>query len=161
MRRPLWGCGSSQGIPAPLRVMGTTVRLVVPTDLTERGASDLTGLRSFGGHIRGDNPATAASKEPQLVGISRWSPRASAFVGAAYAISTREPTALRCRPMEPPPTSSTPLQLAPGMQAYVQVQAVPNWEVGSTAGGASFAVLTMSPQEAQAYMPTMTNLGQR
>jgi hypothetical protein len=48
-------------------VMGTTtVRLVVPTDLTERGASDLTGLRSFGGHIRGDNPAAAASKEPQL-----------------------------------------------------------------------------------------------
>ena len=47
-------------------VMGTTIRLVVPTDLTERGASDLTGLRSFGGHIRGDNPAAAASKERQL-----------------------------------------------------------------------------------------------
>ena len=53
------------------------------------------------------------------------------------------------------------LQLVPGTQAYVQVQAVPNWEMGSTAGGASFAVLTMSPQEAQAYLPTMTNLGQR
>ena len=53
------------------------------------------------------------------------------------------------------------LQLGPGTQAYVQVQAVPNWEMGSTAGGASFAVLTMSPQEAQAYLPTMTNLGQR
>jgi hypothetical protein len=36
------------------------------------------------------------------------------------------------------------LQLAPGTQAYVQVQAVPNWEVGSTAWGASFAVLSMS-----------------
>ena len=53
------------------------------------------------------------------------------------------------------------LQLASGTQAYVQVQAVPNWELGSTAGGASFAVLTMSPQEAQSYLPTMTNLGQR
>ena len=53
------------------------------------------------------------------------------------------------------------LQLAPGTQAYVQVQAVPNWQLGSTAGGASFAVLTMSPQEAQSYLPTMTNLGQR
>ncbi len=53
------------------------------------------------------------------------------------------------------------LQLAPGNQAYVQVQAVPNWEVGASGGGASFAVLTMSPQEAQAYLPTMTNLGQR
>ena len=49
-----------------ITVMGTTVRLVVPTDPTERGASDHMGLRSFGGHIRGDNPAAAASKEPQL-----------------------------------------------------------------------------------------------
>ncbi len=53
------------------------------------------------------------------------------------------------------------LQLAPGTDAYVQVQAVPNWEMGSAAGGASFAVLTMSPQEAQAYVQTMTNLGRR
>ena len=53
------------------------------------------------------------------------------------------------------------LQLAPGTQAYVQVQAVPNWELGSTAGGGSFAVLPMSPQEAQPYLQTMTNLGQR
>jgi hypothetical protein len=53
------------------------------------------------------------------------------------------------------------LQLAPGTQAYVQVQAVPNCEAGASGGGASFAVLTMSPQEAQSYLPTMTNLGQR
>ena len=53
------------------------------------------------------------------------------------------------------------LQLAPGTQAYVQVQAVPNWEMGSTAGGASFAVLTMPPTEAQQYMPMMKELGQR
>jgi hypothetical protein len=52
------------------------------------------------------------------------------------------------------------LQLAPGMEAYVQVEPVPNWELGS-AGGASFVVMTMSPAEAQAYLPTMTNLGQR
>jgi hypothetical protein len=38
---------------------------------------------------------------------------------------------------------------------------VPNREVGSTAGGASFAVLSMSPQEAQSYLPMMANLGQR
>ena len=53
------------------------------------------------------------------------------------------------------------LQLAPGTQAYVQVQAVPNWQLGATGGGASFTVLTMSPQEAQAYLQTMTNLGKR
>jgi hypothetical protein len=53
------------------------------------------------------------------------------------------------------------LQLAPGMEAYVQVAAVPNWSVGSTAGGASFAVLTMPAAEAQSYLPTMADLGQR
>jgi len=52
------------------------------------------------------------------------------------------------------------LQLAPGMTAYVQVQAVPNWEMGSTVGGASFAVLTMSPQDAQPYFKTMRYLGE-
>jgi hypothetical protein len=54
------------------------------------------------------------------------------------------------------------LQLAPGTQSYVQVQAVPNWEMGgSTAMGASFAVLTMSPEDALPYFQTVTNLGQR
>ena len=53
------------------------------------------------------------------------------------------------------------LQLAPGTQAYVQVQAVPNWEAGASGGGASFAVLTMSPEEAKPYIQTMTYLGQR
>ena len=53
------------------------------------------------------------------------------------------------------------LQLLPGTQTYVQVQAVPNWEMGSTAGGASFAVLTMSPQEAQPYLQEMKYLGPR
>jgi len=53
------------------------------------------------------------------------------------------------------------VQLAAGMQTYLQVQAVPNWEQGSSVGGFSFAVLTMSPEIAQQYMPTMTNLGRR
>jgi hypothetical protein len=60
-----------------------------------------------------------------------------------------------------PAGESDRLQLAPGMQTYLQVQAVPNWEQGSTAGGWSFAVLTMTPQLAQQYLPTLTNLGQR
>ena len=53
------------------------------------------------------------------------------------------------------------VQLAPGTEAYVQVEPVPNWEVGSTSGGGSFIVATMSPQEAQQYLPLMKNLGQR
>jgi hypothetical protein len=53
------------------------------------------------------------------------------------------------------------LQLAPGTETYVQVEAVPNWEMGSTAGGGSFAVLTMSRAEAQPYFQMITNLGRR
>jgi hypothetical protein len=64
------------------------------------------------------------------------------------------------QPYGTPANLADTLQLASGMEAYVQVQAVPNWELGS-AGGGSFAVLTMSPAEAQSYLPTMTNLGQR
>lgn len=52
------------------------------------------------------------------------------------------------------------LQLAPGMTAYLQVQAVPNWQMGSNVGGASFAVLTMSQQEALPYFTTMRYLGE-
>ena len=53
------------------------------------------------------------------------------------------------------------VELAPGTQTYLQVQAVPNWEMGSTAGGASFAVITMSPEIAKPYLPTMKYLGER
>jgi hypothetical protein len=49
--------------------MGTTVRLVVPTDPTERGASDHMGLRSSAGPISGNNSGAAASKERQLEGF--------------------------------------------------------------------------------------------
>jgi len=52
------------------------------------------------------------------------------------------------------------VQLAPGQQAYVQVQWEANWETGHT-GGSSFAVETSSPDVAQQYIPTLTNLDQR
>jgi hypothetical protein len=60
-----------------------------------------------------------------------------------------------------PARQSDAVQLAPGMQSYVQVQAEPNWEQGSAVGGWSFAVMTMSPDLARQYLPTLTNLGQR
>ena len=50
-----------------ITVMGTTVRLVVPTDLTERGASDLMGLRSSAGHISCNNPRGSGENEPQRI----------------------------------------------------------------------------------------------
>jgi hypothetical protein len=68
---------------------------------------------------------------------------------------------LTVQPYGTPANLVDTLQLAPGTQVYVQVQAVPNWEMGSTAGGASFAVLTMSPAEAQSYLQEMKYLGQR
>ena len=52
------------------------------------------------------------------------------------------------------------LQLSAGMETYVQVEPVPNWEVGSVGGG-SFIVASMSPQEARPYLPLMQNLGPR
>ena len=62
----VWGFASHT---RTVTVMGTTVRLVAPTGPTERGASDPMGLRSFAGHISGNNSGAAASKEPQLEGL--------------------------------------------------------------------------------------------
>ncbi len=59
----------------------------------------------------------------------------------------------------PTPEHDT-LQLVHGTDAYVQVQWEANWETGHT-GGASFSVQTSSPEVAQQYLPTLTNLGQR
>jgi hypothetical protein len=71
-----------------ITVMGTTVRLVVPTAPTERGASDPMGLRSSAGHISGKTPRAAASKEPQLVDRAVVAVRMSGSVGAAISQST-------------------------------------------------------------------------
>jgi hypothetical protein len=53
------------------------------------------------------------------------------------------------------------LQLAPGTEAYVQVVAEPAYYAGSSGTGLTFAVTTMAPQEAQASMQSLTNIGQR
>jgi hypothetical protein len=65
------------------------------------------------------------------------------------------------QPFGTPTREHDTLQLAPGMQDYVQVQWEPNWEANRTGGGSSFTVLTSSPEVAQQYLPTLTNLGQR
>ena len=71
-----------------ITVMGTTIRLVVPTDPTERGVSDPMGLRSSAGHISGNTPRAAASKEPQLEDRAVVAVRMSALVGAAISQRT-------------------------------------------------------------------------
>ena len=53
------------------------------------------------------------------------------------------------------------MQLVQRTQSYVQVQWEANWEANRTGGGSNFTVLTSSPEAAQQYLPTLTNLGQR
>jgi hypothetical protein len=65
------------------------------------------------------------------------------------------------QPYGTPSREHDTLQLLAGTQAYVQVQWEPNWEAGHTGGGSSFTVETSSPEMAQQYIPTLTNLGQR
>jgi hypothetical protein len=64
------------------------------------------------------------------------------------------------QPYGTPTGQGDTFQLVPGTQTYLQVQAVPNWQLGSPGGG-SFTLLAMSPQMATQYLPTMTYLGPR
>jgi hypothetical protein len=65
---------------------------------------------------------------------------------------------------QPTPQEDT-VQLAPGTQTFLHIEWVPTWEVGSPEGVGSdshtFAVLPISPQVAQDYLPGLTYLGQR
>jgi len=65
------------------------------------------------------------------------------------------------QPFGTPTREHDTIQLVPGAQAYLQVQWEPNWEANRTGGGASFTVLSSSPEVAQQYLPTLTNLGGR
>ena len=65
------------------------------------------------------------------------------------------------QPFGTPTREHDTVQLLPGEQAYLQVQWEANWEANRTGGGSSFTVLSSSPEVAQQYLPTLTNLGQR
>jgi hypothetical protein len=65
-----------------------------------------------------------------------------------------------------PTPQETTVQLAAGTESYLQVQWVASWqfgypEVDFSFAPNTFAIFPMSPQVAQAYLPTLTNLGQR
>lgn len=69
-------------------------------------------------------------------------------------------------PIGLPTSQVASVQLAAGTQSYLQVQWVASWQFGYPEADFSFApntfaVLTSSPQVAQAYLPTLTYLGQR
>jgi hypothetical protein len=70
------------------------------------------------------------------------------------------------QPFGLPTPQATTLQLAAGTQTYLQAQWVASWQFGYPEADFSFApntfaVLTTSPQVAQAYLRTLTYLGQR
>jgi hypothetical protein len=70
------------------------------------------------------------------------------------------------QPFGLPTSQETILQLAGGTENYLQVQWAASWQFGYPEAGWSFAPNTfvispMSPRVAQAYLPTLTNLGQR
>lgn len=65
-----------------------------------------------------------------------------------------------------PTSQAATILLAPGMQAYLQVQWAPSWEFGYpeatwSAAPNTFVVFAMAPQVAEAYLPTVTYLGRR
>ena len=64
-----------------------------------------------------------------------------------------------------PTGQAATLQVSPGSQTFLQVQWSPAWQQGYPGGRgqmpSSFFIVTMSPQLAQAYLPTLANLGAR
>jgi Protein of unknown function (DUF2846) len=68
---------------------------------------------------------------------------------------------LRVQAYGTPAHLSDTVELGPGVTGFLQVQAIPNWEAGSTAGGASFDVMTMVPYDARVAIPTLTFVGGR
>jgi hypothetical protein len=129
----------------------TTTALQAPVPALQPNMARVWVLRQ--GNAPGGNVAAA---DPMV--YANGAPVARSAQGPVYFHDFQPGTyRFTVQPYGTPANLVDTLQLAPG----TQVQAVPNWEVGSTAGGASFAVLLMSPQEAQPYVQTMTNLGQR
>ena len=108
-----------------------------------------------------DNSGSVAAADPMV--YVDGTPLARSAQGTVFFHDFQPGTyRLTVQPYGTPANLVDTLQLAPGTQSYVQVQAVPNWEMGgSPAMGASFAVLTMSPGEAQPYLQDMKYLGQR
>ena len=146
------------------------------------------GLLTLGGCVNPSAPGGSAAQAPPLApGMARvWVLRQAAdpsqgnieaadpvvFANGAPIAGSKQGTVffhdfapgtykLTVQAFGTPAKESDTVQLAAGMQSYVQIEAVPNWEEGSRVGGWSFAVLTVSPETAREYLPTMAYLGQR
>jgi hypothetical protein len=70
------------------------------------------------------------------------------------------------QPLGLPTPQATTLQLGAGTEYFLQVNWVPSWtqgypEADFNFGPNTFAIFTMTPQVAQAYIPTLAYVGQR
>jgi hypothetical protein len=68
------------------------------------------------------------------------------------------------QPYGPPTGEADAVQLAAGTQTYLQVNWLPEWSEGYPGSGSEsdrFFVQTMPPQPAEAYLQSLTDLGQR
>ena len=150
---PMWlGLLMVAGCASPAQTVGP--RTQVPA--AERGMARVWFFRQsdnpLAGNVYGAAPIIYANGAP--VGeISQGTAFFHDFQPGKYRFTVQ--------PYGSPTREHDTLQLAPGTQSYVQAQWEANWEANRTGGGSSFTVLTSSPEAAQQYLPTLTNLGQR
>jgi hypothetical protein len=109
------------------------------------------------GFVYGAAPTIYANGTP-VGGIPTGTAFFRDFPPGAYSF-TVEPIGL-------PTPQAASIQLAAGTQSYLQVQWAASWqfgypEVDFSFAPNTFAVFTASPQVAQAYLPTLSYLGQR
>ena len=67
------------------------------------------------------------------------------------------------QPYGPPTSEADTVRLTAGTQTYLGVNWLPEWSEGypgSGPGSDRFFIQTMSPQPAETYLPSLTNLGQ-
>lgn len=115
------------------------------------------------------------SLSPQLGAVQAFSPMiyangaplAAIPVGAGfYRDFTPGTYRFTVEPYGLPTAQATTLQLPGGAQDYLQVDWVASWQFGYPEAGwgfapNTFAIVSMAPQLAQAYLPTLAYLGER
>ena len=116
----------------------------------------LRPLDSLNGDVTGAAPEIYANGAP-IAALPPGTKLYRDFPAGAYQFTVQ--------PYGQPTGAADTVLLTPGSQTYLQVQWAPTWEEGYPGARGvdshSFFVLSMSPQLAQAYLPTLTYLGQR